>query len=300
MPSGKIFAAIDVGSYELSMKIFELSSKNGMREIDCIRQRVELGTETYITGKISSSKVDEICRVLKEFSQIMKGYHADAYKAYGTSAIREMENGRIILDQIAIRTGIKIDVLSNSEQRFLDYKSVASKSKTFHKVMEKGTAIVDIGGGSIQISLFDKDVLVTTQNIRLGVLRLWENLRILNAKPSAFEELLDEMAITQLDVFKKLHLKEKFIPNLIIVDDYLSPIIQKNLQAGMELMNLDVFEKIIQILRSKPIGVVAREWNIPEEQAIFTYISAMMIKSLASIMNTECIWAPGVALCDPE
>lgn len=298
MPSGKIFAAIDVGSYELSMKIFELSSKNGMREIDCIRQRVELGTETYITGKISSSKVDEICRVLKEFSQIMKGYHADAYKAYGTSAIREMENGRIILDQIAIRTGIKIDVLSNSEQRFLDYKSVASKSKTFHKVMEKGTAIVDIGGGSIQISLFDKDVLVTTQNIRLGVLRLWENLRILNAKPSAFEELLDEMAITQLDVFKKLHLKEKLIPNLIIVDDYLSPIIQKNLQAGMELMNLDVFEKIIQILRSKPIGVVAREWNIPEEQAIFTYISAMMIKSLASIMNTECIWAPGVALCD--
>ena len=29
----KVFAAIDVGSYELSMKIFEFTEKNGMREI---------------------------------------------------------------------------------------------------------------------------------------------------------------------------------------------------------------------------------------------------------------------------
>ena len=38
----KTFAAIDVGSYELTMKIFEISSKNGIKEIDCIRHRIEL------------------------------------------------------------------------------------------------------------------------------------------------------------------------------------------------------------------------------------------------------------------
>ena len=42
---------------------------------------------------------------------------------------------------------------------------------------------MDIGGGSIQLSLFDKDTLVATQNLRLGVLRLQEQLTKLNARP---------------------------------------------------------------------------------------------------------------------
>ena len=145
----KTFAAIDVGSYELAMKIFEISTKNGIKEIDHIRHRIELGTDSYHTGKISNERVDELCRILREFTEIMKSYKVDAYKAYGTSAIRETKNALILLDQIHMGTGIKIEVLSNSEQRFLDYKSVAAKGQAFQNVIEKSTAFIDIGGGSI-------------------------------------------------------------------------------------------------------------------------------------------------------
>ncbi len=135
----KTFAAIDVGSYELSMKILEISKQNGIKEIDYIRHRIDLGTDSFATGKISYERVDELCRVLREYKKIMDGYKAQDYKAYGTSAIREIENTVIVLDQIEQRTGIKIEVLSNSEQRFLDYKSVASKGKIFNKIIEKVT-----------------------------------------------------------------------------------------------------------------------------------------------------------------
>ena len=63
----KTFAAIDVGSYELSMKIFEISRKNGLREIDCVRHRIDLGTDTFSTGKVSYAIVNELCRVLREY-----------------------------------------------------------------------------------------------------------------------------------------------------------------------------------------------------------------------------------------
>ena len=116
----KTFAAIDVGSYELAMKIYEISTKNGIKEIDHIRHRIELGTDSYFTGKLGNDRVDELCRMLGEFKDIMKSYKVDAYKAYGTSAIRETENSLIVLDQIQTRTGLQIEVLSNSEQRFLD------------------------------------------------------------------------------------------------------------------------------------------------------------------------------------
>ena len=52
----KTFAAIDVGSYELSMKIFEFSAKTSMKEIDHIRHRIDLGNDTFATGKISYEK----------------------------------------------------------------------------------------------------------------------------------------------------------------------------------------------------------------------------------------------------
>ena len=70
----KTFAAIDVGSYELGMKIFEISAKNGIREIDHIRHRIDLGSDTYTNGKISNERVNELCRVLREYGEIMKGY----------------------------------------------------------------------------------------------------------------------------------------------------------------------------------------------------------------------------------
>ena len=67
--SVKTFAAIDVGSYELAMKIFEVSRTRGMREIDHIRHGIDMGTETYTKGKLSHARVGELCRVLRELDR---------------------------------------------------------------------------------------------------------------------------------------------------------------------------------------------------------------------------------------
>ena len=149
-------------------------------------------------GKIDSARVDELCRMLNEFTAIMKSYKVDGYKAYGTSAIRESQNRLILLDQIETRTGIKIEVLSNSEQRFLDYKSVASRVKDFQSIIEKSTAFIDIGGGSVQISLFDEDSLVTSQNIRPGVLRMREELARVSYRSYQLEDMVGQLSLARV------------------------------------------------------------------------------------------------------
>lgn len=295
----KTFAAIDVGSYELAMKIYEISAKNGIREIDDIRHRIDLGTDTFTTGKISYERVDELCRVLRDYAGIMKGYHVEEYKAYGTSAIRETENTMIVLDQIAQRTGIRIEVLSNSEQRFLDYKAIAAKGEEFNRVIEHGAAIVDIGGGSIQVSLFEKDTLVTTQNMRLGVLRLQDQIARLNIRPGQYETILDEMISAQLAVFKKLYLKDREIETVIVVDDYISTMVGKNVH-GMEQNRIEAaaMELFLQKIKEKPHQEVARRLDMPEENIPLLFISAAMIYQIAQVMNAKLIWAPGATLCD--
>ncbi|MGN0330207.1 MAG: exopolyphosphatase [Kineothrix sp.] len=296
----KTFAAIDVGSFELSMKIFELSSRKGMREIDHIRHHIDLGTDTYADGKIARERVDELCHYLNEYTQIMKSYRVEDYKAYGTSAIRETENTVIILDQIRQRTGINVEVLSNSEQRFLDYKSIAFKGGAFNKFIERGTAIVDIGGGSIQLSLFDRDMLMATQNLRLGVLRLREILHHLNAGRAGYESLIEEMANSQLAVFKKLYLKDKQINNLIIVDDYISALFGKRLFAEHvgEQTDIKSFSECMGRICERTPQELTRFLDMTEDSIELLEISYFLLKKIIQIMDVELLWAPGVTLCD--
>ena len=103
-----LFAAIDVGSFELEMGIYETTSRNELREIDHLRHVISLGRDTYHTGKISYHLVDEMCQVLEEFAQVMKTYQVEDYRAYATSAMREAKNSQIILEQIRVRTGIQV------------------------------------------------------------------------------------------------------------------------------------------------------------------------------------------------
>ncbi|MCR5716748.1 MAG: exopolyphosphatase [Lachnospiraceae bacterium] len=297
--AGKTFAAIDVGSFEIEMKIFEISNKKGMKQIDDLRHRLDLGSETYETGKLSVQKVEELCKILKSFAQTMKTYRVDDYRAYGTSAIREMRGTQILIDQIEQRTGIHIDVLSNSEQRFLDYKSVASKTEEFHELTQDG-AILDIGGDGVQLSLFEDGKLTATQNMRLGVLRLNEALSRLDAGSYRMEQIIEEIVMSQLDVFRKLYLKERKIRNLIVVDDYFSAICKQRTEPGLKAgyVRTKVFERFTGNMMAQSTNQVAEQLDIPEENARLLLISCCLLRHVVAMMDTQMIWAPGVTLCD--
>ena len=305
-----LFGAIDVGSYVYEMKIFELSKKNGIRQIDSIRHMVDIGTDTYHTGKVSRAHLAELKRILTESAEIMKNYGVEAYRAYGTSAFREMRNSNMILAQIEQETGIHIDILENTEQRFMDYKSVASKGEVFTRFLEQSTAIVDIGGGSIQISLFEKDKLSATQNMRLGVLRLREQLDRVGARSVQNESLIEELVNTQLNVFKKLYLKDRDIKQIVVIDDYLSDASRngKNFsgtgrmipgaRGQAEFFDTAALGAFIDGLRDYNAFDLSARLGISDEKIPLLKISSIIIKCIAKIMKADIIWVPDVTLCD--
>ena len=54
----KTFAAIYIGSYEISLKIFELAARKDIREIDFVRHRIGLGKDVYGEGYIGYKLAD--------------------------------------------------------------------------------------------------------------------------------------------------------------------------------------------------------------------------------------------------
>ena len=221
-----MFAAIDVGSYEVNLKIYELSARKGIHVVNHVRHRMELGKDTYATGRIGTALVDELCEVFLDFRRIMKEFGVEDYRACATSAVRESTNQVMLLDRVFLKTGIRLEVLSNSEQRFLGYKSIASSSERFQEIIEKGTAIVDVGGGSIQLSLYDKDNLVTTQNIRLGTLRLRERLADVAERTVRYASVIEELLNNEMRTYRKLYLKDRNIRYMLLVGNYIQYINQ--------------------------------------------------------------------------
>lgn len=293
------FAAIDIGSYEVGMKIFELSARKGIREIDHVRHGIELGKDTYVTGKISNEMLEELVQVLLDFCRIMKEYKVDDYRACATSAIRETRDLLLILDKIRVRTGLEVEVLSNSEQRFLGYKSIASIEDSFEKIIEKSTAIVDVGGGSVQISLFDKDALVTTQNLRIGALRVRERLSEVENKTTHFVSALREMISNELRSFRKMYLKDRNIQNIILASDYMTQFLSRQLHAdGSASMSreefLEMYERVVPFTSAQ----MAEEFGLPKENATLILPSMVIFQCFIEETDAQTIWMPGLNLSD--
>ena len=72
MARKKLFAAIDVGSHEIQMKIAEISRDEPPRIVEHVRRTLAIGTDTYLRGKISQPVLNECMDVLADFTEILK------------------------------------------------------------------------------------------------------------------------------------------------------------------------------------------------------------------------------------
>ena len=294
-----MFAAIDVGSYEVNLKIYELSTRKGIRVVNHVRHRMELGKDTYATGRIGTELVDELCRVFLDFQRIMKEFGVEAYRACATSAVRESQNNLVLLDRIHLKTGIRLEVLSNSEQRFLGYKSIAFNSDRFQEIIEKGTAIVDVGGGSIQLSLYDKDNLVTTQNIRLGTLRLRERLADVAERTVRYAGVIEELLNNEMRTYRKLYLKDRKIRYILLVGSYIQ-YINKYIHKDKEVYQITKEEFITfydEFIQKGQLSM-ASELGISTENSTLLLPTLVIYKRLLEETGAENVVILGMDLGD--
>lgn len=295
----RTFAAIDVGSFELEMGIYEMSYKTGIRRVDHIRHVIALGKDTYSGGKISYGLVEEMCQVLGEFAQIMKAYRVKDYRAYATSAMREARNNQIILDQIRVRTGLTVRIISNSEQRFISYKAIAAKAGEFNKIIQKGTAIVDVGFGSAQLSLFDKDSLVTTQNLPLGALRVRGLLANIPATVAEHREHIEEIVDNELFTFRKMYLKDREINNLIGIGENILYIINRmDLKAYGDRIDAAAMNRFYERLCQMTTDQIEEKFGVNSEYASLLLPSVVVYKRILELTGADMFWVPGIRLCD--
>ncbi|MDD5948625.1 MAG: HD domain-containing protein [Lachnospiraceae bacterium] len=294
-----VYAAIDVGSNDVSMKIYQISASSGIKQIDYVSQYLALGRDTYRCGKIGYDLVEELCLVLLRFKNKMKEYKVKEYWAYASSAIREAANREVILDQIKLRTGIDVKVVSNSERHYLMYKGIASHTADFNNVIQKNTAILDMGAGSVQISIFDKQALAVTQNLRIGALRIKGLLEREEDRIIGFQDMLMEYIGNELDTFENFHMKDKSIKNIIAVGDEIQAMIKVVPELGItDSIDSEQMEFIYQRISTMQPQQMSMQYGIPLELASILLPAVVVYKIFLDGAKAEWIWTPKIDFCD--
>ena len=106
--------------------------------------------------------------MLKAFRQLMKLNQVDDYRACATSAMRDAENGKKVLDKLRKATDIDIEIINGREEARLlcnnIVENIGSASGNY--------AYIDVGGGSTEISLLHDGQLSHSHSYNIGTLRM--------------------------------------------------------------------------------------------------------------------------------
>lgn len=163
-------AAIDVGSNSIHMIVVESHDGLDFQIVDREKEMVRLGLGTFGSKMLSEAAMFRAEQALVKYKQLAERLRVDRIIACATSAVREARNGGDFITRIHERVGIHIKVITSAEEARLIALAVQ------HSVDFRGrrALLMDIGGGSVELSICDANKVYLAESRKLGVIRLTE------------------------------------------------------------------------------------------------------------------------------
>ena len=170
-----ILAAIDIGSNAARLLINQVSIyKDGsidFTKLNLIRVPLRLGLDVFSTGTISPGRSDMLMQTMQAFKLFIAIYKVEAVRCCATSAMRDASNGPALMEDVQRQTGLKIEIISGSEEANILYETHIAEKLS----VNKSFLYIDVGGGSTEITLFAQNKIVFKESFNVGTLRLLQN-----------------------------------------------------------------------------------------------------------------------------
>src|SRR6478672_4923106 len=142
-------AIIDLGTNSVRFDVQEFERGREAQILHREKLMIRLGQGVFITGRLDKNAIRRALHAFLRFRQIATDFRVEKIIAFGTSALRDARDSDKLLRQIKSQTGIDVRVITGEEEAKLIAEGVLA-----HEKPEKGTfALVDIGGGSTEISI---------------------------------------------------------------------------------------------------------------------------------------------------
>jgi len=172
----KRYAAIDIGSNAMRLLVSNIVEQEGketqFNKSSLVRVPIRLGQDVFTVGEISDENIERMIDAMKAYKLLMKVHKVEHYKACATSAMREADNNREIVEIIQREADIEIDILDGKK----DASIIASSDLKEYIFTDKTYLYVDVGGGSTEFSLFSNGKIIASKSFKNGTVRMLNNM----------------------------------------------------------------------------------------------------------------------------
>jgi exopolyphosphatase/guanosine-5'-triphosphate,3'-diphosphate pyrophosphatase len=163
-------AAIDIGTNSVHMIVVQVRPDLSFEVIGREKEMVRLGAGGLGGRALTPEATNAALQALSKFRRLAESHGVDEIRAAATSATREAENGGEFLKAIETHTGIRAQVISGQEEAQLIHRAALYGVDAG----DREAVVIDIGGGSVEITLGTAQGARLSRSFKLGVIRLTE------------------------------------------------------------------------------------------------------------------------------
>jgi exopolyphosphatase/guanosine-5'-triphosphate,3'-diphosphate pyrophosphatase len=164
------YASVDIGSNAVRLLLCNAVEEHGIfhyKKSELVRIPLRLGEDVFQSGKISEKKADAFVKTMHAFKLLIDVFDPISYRACATASLREAGNGDELVRKIKKDSGLQIEIISGKQEAELIYANHVEELLD----NKQGYLYIDVGGGSTELTLFDKGVVVNSQSFNIGALR---------------------------------------------------------------------------------------------------------------------------------
>ena len=192
---GRLTAVLDVGSSSFRLMIVDRRPGGAWQVVDRAVKPVPLGRDVFSSGRIGRVTLTRGLQVLGGFCELLAGWNiapADTL-VIGTSALREARNGDTFVDRVALRTGLRVDVVGEVEESQLTYLAVRHAVSAELPALLRATAlIVEVGGGHTTLILVKRGRISALRTLKVGTVRMGRPLQLASGADAPPRQIVEE------------------------------------------------------------------------------------------------------------
>jgi exopolyphosphatase / guanosine-5'-triphosphate,3'-diphosphate pyrophosphatase len=161
-------AVIDIGTNTVLLLVAAIDD-SGTIETLVYEQRIpRLGRGVDSVRNLAQDSMERVVAVLDEYRQIIARFEVASVVVAGTSAVRDAQNKEAFVALIGMTTGFRLEVLSGEDEAYWTYRGAISGMSVAH------AAVLDIGGGSTEITVGNGRAVTHALSLDIGSVRLTE------------------------------------------------------------------------------------------------------------------------------
>jgi exopolyphosphatase / guanosine-5'-triphosphate,3'-diphosphate pyrophosphatase len=287
-------AAIDAGSNAVRLSVARAYSALDIEPLYDERYSLRLGENVFLRHRFNEDLLKKAVKAFTHFRETMDEFGVTKYRAVATSASREARNRDAFIRRIKQKAGISLEVINATEESRLGREAVFAALGP----ESPPRAIMDLGGGSLEISILHEREVESSAHLGVGTVRLMTTLNLSGEiRPSQAEQVRKYVRVLlESKLPHRPNLGEQIVVALGGNAEALAGIAPGPRQHGLPMLQLSLLRDRLPNILKLDIRERMKAYGVRRDRADVMAIAALTFTTIGRYLNVRCLTIPAVGI----